>query len=498
MTASAILHVTSLAGGGVDRHIGDIVRGVDRPQLVWYAGERADAIADPGAGRHYALAPQATHEQAALLARWLRARRVGLVHLHQMTRAPRRAAAWACAALGVPQVATLHDVLFLSPEAFAAGAEPAADPAWLGETAQVLRAAKAVIAPSPWLARLAQANVPGLPVTVVPNGCAAPANPRPAAPRAEFAREPGGPVVALLGAIGPHKGSDLVDAIAQRLEGSPVRLVVIGYLERQFHPGWRVPGRLFVHGAYAEGDAPALLRAYGASLVLMPNAAPESFSYALSDAWAAGVPVLAAPRGALAERIGAHGGGWLLPERFDAGLVAAELVALAGGAREAERARVQSFLAQPDTARIPALDAMTRSLDALYARFGIDPAAPEPADEAALQSLLAANLDASVFRQELVRAADELAQALAALEDTRERAAAFETEARAWIAKLEADVRAVQAELAQSTQARERLAEEGGRLQAEVERLRPHKEAFDLLPSLARRALLKLALHARR
>lgn len=487
MTAPAILHVTSLLGGGVDRHVRDIVRGVGRPQLVWHAGDGVDVIEDPRARRFFPLRPGAVGEA---LARWLGGRRVGLVHLHQLTRAPRGRAEWACRELAVPRVATLHDILFLRPDAFSAPDPLAPDPGWLAGTARTLRESAAVLAPSRWLADLAMARVPGLAPQVVPNGSAAPGTvpgPVPDAAR----RRIEGRVVALLGAIGPHKGGDLVQEVARRLEGTGIVLVVIGYLENRFHPGWEIPGRLFVHGAFPEGDAGALLRAYGACLALMPNRAPESFSYALSDAWSAGVPVLAAPAGALAERIGAHGGGWLLPAGFDAAAVACAVGELAGGAREAERARVQSLLATHDPARIPPLDTMTRSLDALYARFGLDPAAPADADDSRIQALLAANLDGALFRPELARLAEELAQADAALEETRARAGAFEAEARGWIAKLEADVRAVQDELRRAGAERDALA-------TEADRLRLAKEALDRLPSPLRRLLLKLAFDARR
>jgi len=489
MNGSAILHVTSLLGGGVDRHVRDLARGVARPHLVWHAGDGADVIEDVRAKRYFPLAAGAVGDG---LASWLRGRRVGLVHLHQLTRAPRERAAWACRALGVPRITTLHDILFLRPDAFAARDPLEPDCAWLAATSRVLADSAAVLAPSRWLADLATARIPGLRVDVVPNGSAVSDTVSDtASAREDFTRARPARVVALLGAIGPHKGCDLLDDVAKLLEGSDIALVVIGYLEDRFHPGWQVPGRLFVHGAYAEADAGALLRAYGACLVLMPNRAPESFSYALSDAWAAGVPVLAAPSGALAERIGAHGGGWLLPEGFDAAAVAREVRALAGGGREADRARVQSQLACRDPARIPTLDDMTRTLDAFYARFGIDPAEPARADEAALQSLLATSLDGALFRPELVRLADELAQTLAALEAERKRARDFEAEARGWIAKLEADVRAVQEELRQSAQAREELARE-------ADLLRLSKEALDRLPSPVRRLLLKLAFDARR
>jgi glycosyltransferase involved in cell wall biosynthesis len=489
MTSSAILHVSSLFGGGVDRHVRDIVRTVARPQLIWHAGEGVDVIEE--AGRFFPLAAGSTGEA---LAGWLRSRRVGLVHLHQLTRAPRERAEWACRALGVPRISTLHDVLFLNAGAFSADDPLAPDPAWLAETSRVLRESRAVLAPSRFLADLAARHVPGLAVEVVPNGTAEPLSNQIRnlnLIRKGFARERPGRVVALLGALGPHKGSDLVEEVAARLEGSDISLVVIGYLDRQLYPGWRIPGRLYVHGAFAEGDAPDLLRAYGASLVLMPNTVPESFSYALSDAWTAGVPVLGAPRGALAERIGAYGGGWPLPEPFDADSVAREIRALAGGEREAERARVQLALAKPDSGRIPPLDEMTRSLDAFYARFGIDPQAPGSADAQAIESLVARNLDGALFRTELVRLCDELEQTLSDLKATQKRASDFETEARGWIAKLEADVGAVQAELRKSTEAREALAKE-------ADLLRLNKEALERLPSPLRRLLLKLAFDARR
>jgi hypothetical protein len=282
-----------------------------------------------------------------------------------------------------------------------------------------------------------------------------------------------------------------VDDLAARLAPHGIALVVAGYLDRQLFPGWRRPGSLFLHGAFEEGRAPGLLRGYGASLVLFPNAVPDSFSYALSDAWAAGVPVLAAPCGAIAERVREQGGGWLLPEAFDADTLAREVVALVGGSRDAERARVQSTLDGHVEARVPTVPSMTRSLDALYARYGIDPAANAGADARALESLVALNLDGALFRTELVRLCDEMAQTLAALEDAKARAAAFEREARGWIAKLEADVAAVQADLRAANEARDALAKD-------VDVLRLNKEALERLPSPVRRLLLKLAFDARR
>ena len=490
MSPPAILHVTSLFGGGVDRHLRDVVAGVPRPHLVWHADAAGEAIEEPGTKRFFPLAAGAFAGSRSRMAAYLASHRVGLVHLHALGDAPRERAEWAARELGVPLVATLHDVLFLDPEAFERADPLAGDEGWLAKTAPVLRSAARVVAPSAWLANLARERIPGLDVQVIANG--APVRVRePIAPREAFSSTKPARVVALLGAIGPHKGADLGDDLARLLAPHGIALVVVGYLDRQLYPGWRLPGSLFVHGAFEEGHAPGLLRGYGASLVLFPNAVPDSFSYALSDAWAAGVPVLAAPVGAIAERIREHGGGWLLRERFDAQSIAREVVSLCGGERDAERARVQSRLDAPGDACVPSVESMIRSLDALYARFGIDPAATGEPDPRALEALVAKNLDGNLFRTELVRLCDEMAQTAAALETTRSRADAFETEARSWIAKLEADVAAVQADLRAANEARDGLAKE-------ADALRLNKEALGRLPSPIRRLLLKLAFDARR
>jgi glycosyltransferase involved in cell wall biosynthesis len=484
MRGFAILHVASLFGGGIDRCVRDIVRGAGGSHLIWHAADGIDVLEEPQSGRFHRLDPQALPARGAELAAWLRAQRVGIVHLHSLARAPRERAAWAREMLGVGAIATLHDVLFLREDAFDAPDPLDPDPEWLAQTGTALRTCGAVTAPSSWLAGLAQRRVPGIEVAVVPNGSALRPAVRSLEPRAAFAEHRPARVVALLGAIGPHKGSDLLDDIARRLEDTGIALVVIGYLDRQLFPGWRIPGRLFVHGAYAEGDASALLRGYAADLVLFPNTVPESFSYALSDAWTAGVPVLAAALGAHAERIGRHGGGWLLAAKFDAEEAAATIRALVGGPREAERARVQSLLSRPDDERVPSLEAMTRSLNALYERFGIDPAAPESAEAGAIEALVATNLDGTLFRQELVRLCDEYSQALADARRAR-------SEAKAWIEKLEADVRQVQDELRNATQEMRRQGQE-------IVQLRVQKDAFDLLPQVVRKLLLKRILNARR
>ena len=293
----------------------------------------------------------------------------------------------------------------------------------------------------------------------------------------------------MLGAIGPHKGSAIVEALAASLAGSGIAVVIIGYLDSQVLPGWRGEG-VFIHGAYSDDEVPGLLAAYGAGLALFPNRAPESFSYALSDVWDAGLPAIVPPTGALAERVRAHGGGWLLPEGFGASEVKAILERLFSPQGSAEVAQVKSQLSRNDPMRVPRLDDMARSLDALYARFSVDPRPPLDAGAPDIQSLLARNIDGSLFRVELARLADEYVQLQAALEEERARAKAFADEARGWIAKLEGDMAALKADIGREVEARRALGQENVQLGI-------HKAAFDLLPEFVRKMLLKKVLNAR-
>lgn len=485
-----VLHVTSLLGGGVDRHLRDIARSVPGRHLLWHVGEDAEVLESPTERRFEVLDPKRVDAQPEALAALLRAEGVALVHQHSSLHAASERALQAERALGVKRIVTLHDVLFLRPDAFEAAPGAAPDAAWLDRKSKALRDAAAVIAPSAFIAERARSSIAGLRVDVVPNGSPPPPPAKTLAPRPAFLAHKPRHVVAVLGAIGPHKGSEIVEALPPQLEHTDIGIVVIGYLDRQLYPGWRVPGRLFVHGAYSDEDVPALLRAYGAQIALFPNQVEESFSYALSDIWSAGLPVLAAPLGALAERVRQCGCGWLLPDGFTAHDVAAKLRHLFAHTGPSGLAEVESALSRPDPARVPALADMARSLDAFYRRHAIDPAAPASGGDEARQRLLAASIDGSVFRQEMVRLSDEFEQVKAALDGERGRVEQFERESREWMAKLQADVDALKSELEREVAERRRLGQENVQLQI-------HKDAFDLLPQLLRKLLLKKILDAR-
>lgn len=478
-----VLHVTSIPGGGVDRHIRDIARASARPHLVWHAADNGDAIEIPSERRVLPLDREALARDPQPLVDFLRERGVGLVHAHAVTEAPRERADWAARALGVPKIVTLHDVLFLRRDSFDRSGQPTADPDWLAQTAPFIRSAAAVIAPSEYLAGIARGNLPGVQVHVVPNGSGvrfdANASVHPDYRGREFRH-----AAIVLGAVGPHKGARALEDTAERLAGTGIGIVVIGYMDAANLPAWHRE-RLFVHGSYQDAEVASLIRAYGGEVGLFTNQVPESFSYALSDLWAAGLPVIVPPAGALGDRVRAHGGGWILPSGFTGEDVASLLVRIFSPQGSAELARVKSTLDENPNERVPTLDAMMRSLDPLYERFGIEPGKPVDAASPQVQRLLATSLDGSLFRSEMIRFADEIAQLRRGLEHERGEFARGSAEMKQWIAKLEGDVATLQSQ----------LTEQANAMQAENEKLRQALEALREqyldIPRIVRRVFRK-------
>ncbi len=480
----AVLHITSAPGGGVDRHIRDIAATVPGRHLALHVGPQVDVLEDLGHARCWPLAPGAAPDAAMTIG-------TRLLHLHTLDRLSRERAAAIMAAGATAMVATLHDIGFLHPALFADAPLGTPDRAWVGEVHDTLARATTVIAPSDYIRGEAMACMPDLPVAII-----APGVPRrtvaamdaPAAFRDHAPRH----VIAALGAIGPHKGSGLLRDVAAGLAACDAALVVIGYTDDTLQQGWLGPG-LFVHGPYADQDLPGLMAAYHVSAVLFPNRIPESFSYALSEAWAAGTPVIVPDEGALGARVRAHGGGWLLPAGFDAGAAVRQIGRLLE-AGEAEWGRVKSAIVAADPTVVPPLSAMAEALAAVYAQFELAPSDPPPADvlDHRLQRLLAANLDGFVFRQELVR----LAAALRNADEGARIAKATADAAQEWATRLQADVdaakqwaRKVEADVATLTSALQARDADAERMRAQAERLALDHAALERLPRFVRRIL---------
>jgi glycosyltransferase involved in cell wall biosynthesis len=96
-----------------------------------------------------------------------------------------------------------------------------------------------------------------------------------------------------------------------------------------------------IHGPYERDRLADRVRDIGPAFIGVFSATGESFSYAVTEAWAAGVPVLATDLGAQAQRVRAHGGGFLISHDDPAAALSQVLAAAddpVGYAREAARA----------------------------------------------------------------------------------------------------------------------------------------------------------------
>lgn len=137
---------------------------------------------------------------------------------------------------------------------------------------------------------------------------------RPAPHEAMVGRPKGGRLrVVVLGAIGQHKGFEVLEACARDAAARdlPLEFVLIGYSEND--DALLATKRVFVTGEYKSDEIPELLRLSGAEVAMLPSVCPETWSFSLSEIWQFGLEALAFDLGAIAERIRAHGGGRLVP-----------------------------------------------------------------------------------------------------------------------------------------------------------------------------------------
>ena len=171
----------------------------------------------------------------------------------------------------------------------------------------------------------------------------------------------GAVTIAVLGAVGPDKGARRLERLVAlvRAAGLPLRFVLIGYMDVEHGPWQSDDAVLTIHGRYEPRELPDLLAHYRARLVAFPSAGPESFSFTLSEAWAAGLPVIVPPFGALAERVAGTGAGWLWTDaewRDEARMLArmVDLVAPENAGALAAAASRGPAIAQPSPADMAA------------------------------------------------------------------------------------------------------------------------------------------------
>ncbi|AHJ61946.1 dTDP-rhamnosyl transferase rfbF [Granulibacter bethesdensis] len=337
----SVLMITHDRGGGVQRQIETrmalfhqagrnvvILRPVMIEETASYEGW---TVLDTGFADQYPhLRHRMPHDRTALL-RLLRQIKVERVELHHLL-GHDHAVAGLAAALGVPQDMHVHDyaafcprIALMSPARRYCG-EPEIDQcerciaeggSHLEESISVaalrhrsqrdLMEAAQVVTPSQDVARRMRRHFPALRPIIVPWEEGADVVSMPPGMESDMAAW--GPladhicVICVIGAIGAEKGFDCLleaarDAAARSL---PLRFVLVGHSVDD--PALLETGYVRITGRYSDDDLPALIVAQKAKMAWIPSIWPETWCFTLSEAWRAGLSVVAFDLGTVAERI---------------------------------------------------------------------------------------------------------------------------------------------------------------------------------------------------
>lgn len=325
--------------GGVDRYVGERCRALRDegkfPLLLRPAESGRESR--PDACRLWSFDPKLTHlsfeipGELRVLRELLKSLPISSVEFHHFLGLDSKVVKLALG-LGVPYTAYLHDYSWICPritlidhrgrycgEPDLASCERCVQRNGSELTEEIsvarlrqrsrrwLQGAEQRIAPSQDLAGRLARYVPDIAIAVEPLEAPIVVPPRPTARRQGRVR------VALMGALGLHKGYRVLlqcarDAVRRRLN---LEFVLIGFSEndRQLQE----TGRVFVTGEYQDGEVPGLLGREQPDLIWLPSVWPETWCYTLSHALASGLPTVAFDIGAIAERMRQQGAGVLLP-----------------------------------------------------------------------------------------------------------------------------------------------------------------------------------------
>ena len=119
--------------------------------------------------------------------------------------------------------------------------------------------------------------------------------------------------VGVIGAIGPHKGYDILLACARLASQRrlPIEFVVLGYTSGD--AALQALDNVFLTGRYKETELAGLIQRHRISIAFFPSVCPETYSFTLSMAFTMGLYPVAFQLGSIAERIGSTGYGSVIP-----------------------------------------------------------------------------------------------------------------------------------------------------------------------------------------
>jgi GT2 family glycosyltransferase/glycosyltransferase involved in cell wall biosynthesis len=116
--------------------------------------------------------------------------------------------------------------------------------------------------------------------------------------------------VGFIGYSAPHKGTSLLQGIVTACSADPITFVAIGDIGSSA----RDRSNVVTTGRFRREDAIELIQSFQVDVMVVASGWPETYSYTLTEAWMAGVPVIVGPFGALAERVAETGAGLVMPD----------------------------------------------------------------------------------------------------------------------------------------------------------------------------------------
>ena len=351
--AGAVVLVTHADGGGVERYVRErtvaiqtsgkrpiVIRCSDDPQ-----GEAVWAVSDGTGDTHPDLRFRASGDLDAL-AGLLQGDRPAAVEFHHGASHDQIICGLA-ARLGIPYDVFVHDFAAICPRVTFVGGSGryCGEPADVTEcddcvadhgvrigriepvatlrarSARLLGGARRIVVPAADAARRLCRYFPAVTPEIVPwqdDGQLTANVPR--QPMRAPGRTPADPMtICVAGAVGQDKGYDVILACARDASRRNLNLTftVVGHTIDDAR--LLDTGRVFVTGRYQEDEAVALIRAQRADIGFLPSVWPETWCYALSALWQAGLWTVAFALGAPAERIAATGAGRSVPLGMPAG-----------------------------------------------------------------------------------------------------------------------------------------------------------------------------------
>lgn len=349
-----ILGISHSQGGGVDRHIESLAEGLrGRANLLLLRpSERGVTLSAPSLLGHGAAAVPA--DRTADLVRILRSAGVARVHVHHVMGLGDLDLRALLRGLGVPFDVTVHDWFLLCPQVNLLphlDAEYCGEPgqracnlciaerpshgaleilAWRGRYGWLLREADRVLCPSEDARQRMLRHEPRARAILAPHQ---PAAAKAWAVRAVPPKRDEPLRVAVLGVLAAQKGAASVLAMAEATTPAELELLLIGHPENPLPR--HIRRRIRATGKYEDGDLPALLAKARPHVAWFPAQWPETWSYTLSAAIEAGLPIVASRIGAFPERLKGRPLTWLV----DPAATTAEWRAVFAEARKALRER---------------------------------------------------------------------------------------------------------------------------------------------------------------